>query len=604
MRNPNIVLETLSEKSGDSTYKYERLYRNLYNREFYLQAYQNIYPKDGNMTPGSDGSTIDGMSFERIDRIIATIKDHSYQPKPARRTYIKKKNGKLRPLGIPSSNDKIVQEVVRMILESIYEQTFSKRSHGFRPDKSCHTAITQIQDTFIGVKWFVEGDIAACFDSFDHHVLINILRRRIADENFIALMWKFLKAGYMEQWTYKRTYSGTPQGSGISPLLANIYLNELDVFMEQYKENFDKGEKNKHHAEYMRVAGRLKRLRNKNANKWEELDKAEKAKALKMQNEIRGQLRNLPSKEPFDPEYRRLQYCRYADDFIISVIGSKEEAEVVKSDIKQFLTETLKLTMSDEKTKITHCKDKARFLGYDITTMKNYALKRNKNGVLCRVGTGMIALYVPYEKWRDKLLDYNAMSIKVVDGVEKWKPQHRGFLVNAPKISIIRKYNSEIRGLYNYYRLAHNASVIGKFAYIMEYSMYKTFAAKYKSTVKKIIDKYSRDGEFRIPYDTKTGENYCVFYNEGFSRKEIPLKGEIDMLPRFADRYKIREQVKRLKAGVCELCGKENIPVIMHHVRNLKDLKGNSEWEELMRTKHRKSLAVCNDCHEMIHESI
>jgi len=604
MRNPNIVLETLSEKSGDSTYKYERLYRNLYNREFYLQAYQNIYPKGGNMTPGSDGTTIDGMSFERIDKIIATLKDHSYQPKPARRTYIKKKNGKLRPLGIPSSDDKIVQEVVRMILESIYEPTFSKRSHGFRPDKSCHTAITQIQDTFIGVKWFVEGDISACFDSFDHHVLINILRRRIADENFIALMWKFLKAGYMEQWTYKRTYSGTPQGSGISPLLANIYLHELDVFMERYKENFDKGEKNKHHAEYMRVAGRLKRLRNKNADKWEELDKAEKAKALKMQNEIRGQLRNLPSKETFDPEYRRLQYCRYADDFIISVIGSKEETEVVKSDIKHFLTETLKLTMSDEKTKITHCKDKARFLGYDITTMKNYALKLNKNGVLCRVGTGMIALYVPYEKWRDKLLDYKAMSFKVVDGVEKWKPQHRGFLVNAPKIAIIQKYNSEIRGLYNYYRLAHNASVIGKFAYIMEYSMYKTFAAKYKSTVKKIIDKYSRDGEFRIPYDTTTGEKYCVFYNEGFGRKEIPLKGEIDMLPRFANRYKIREQVKRLKAGVCELCGKENIPVTMHHVRKLKDLKGNSEWEELMRTKCRKSLAVCNDCHEMIHESI
>jgi group II intron reverse transcriptase/maturase len=602
MRNPNIVLETLSEKSGDSTYKYERLYRILYNREFYLQAYQNIYPKDGNMTPGSDGSTIDGMSLERIDKIIATLKDHSYQPKPARRTYIKKKNGKLRPLGIPSSNDKTVQEVVRMILESIYEPTFSKRSHGFRPDKSCHTAITQIQDTFVGVKWFVEGDISACFDSFDHHVLINILRRRIADENFIALMWKFLKAGYMEQWTYKRTYSGTPQGSGISPLLANIYLNELDAFMEQYKESFNIGDKNKHNAEYTRIASRLKKLRKKNANKWEELNKAEKAEALKKQNVLRGAMRKLPSKEPFDPNYRRLQYCRYADDFIISVIGSKEDAETVKADIKQFLTETLKLTMSDEKTKITHCNDKARFLGYDITTMINPTLKRNKNGTLRRVGSGMIALYVPYEKWRDKLLEYKAMSIRVIDGVEKWKPEHRGFLVNAPNLAIIQKYNSEIRGLYNYYRLAHNASVIGKFAHIMEYSMYKTYAAKYKTTVKKIIDKYTSEEEFRIPYDV--GDKYCVFYNEGFSRKEIPLKGEIDMLPSFANRYKIREQVKRLKAGVCELCGKENIPVIMHHVRKLKDLKGNSEWEELMRTKRRKSLAVCNDCHEMIHESI
>jgi group II intron reverse transcriptase/maturase len=567
-------------------------------------AYQNIYAKDGNMTPGSDGSTIDGMSLERIDKIIVTMKDHSYQPKPARRTYIKKKNGKLRPLGIPSSNDKIVQEVARLILESIYEPTFSKRSHGFRPDKSCHTAISKIQDTFIGVKWFVEGDISACFDSFDHHVLINILRRRIADEYFIALMWKFLKAGYMEQWTYKRTYSGTPQGSGISPLLANIYLNELDVYMEQYKEKFDKGEQSKRNPEYSRAYGRLQKLRIKNAKKWKELNKEGKAEALNKQKQLRRIMQSLPTKEFCDPNFRRLQYCRYADDFIIGIIGSKEDALVVKSDIKQFLSETLKLTMSEEKTKITHCKDKARFLGYDITTMRNSTLKRNKNGVLYRVGTGKIALYVPYEKWRDKLLDYRAMRITVVDGKEKWKPCHRGFLINAPNIAIIQKYNSEIRGLYNYYRLAHNTSVIGKFAYIMEYSMYKTFAGKHNSTVKKIINKYSRDGEFRIPYETKGGEKYCIFYNEGFARKEIPLKGEVDVLPRFVKRYKISEQVKRLNAGICELCGKNDIPVTMHHVRKLKELKGNSEWEELMRKKHRKSLAVCFDCHELIHETI
>jgi group II intron reverse transcriptase/maturase len=567
-------------------------------------AYQNIYAKDGNMTPGSDGSTIDGMSLERIDRIIASMKDYSYQPKPARRTYIKKKNGKLRPLGIPSSNDKIVQEVVRMILESIYEPTFSKRSHGFRPDKSCHTAITQLQDNFIGVKWFVEGDISACFDSFDHHVLINILRRRIADEYFISLMWKFLKAGYMEQWTYKRTYSGTPQGSGISPLLANTYLNELDIYMEQYKAKFDKGEENKSNAEYMRAYSRLNKLRIKNRKKWQTLDEKGKAEALRKQKRLRGVMQALPSRVSINPDYRRLQYCRYADDFIISVIGSKEDASVIKSDIKQFLAETLKLTMSDEKTKITHCKDKARFLGYDITTMRNIVFRRDKNGTVNRTGSGMIALYVPYEKWRDKLLEYNAMSVNVVDGVEKWKPCHRGFLVNAPNIAIIQKYNSEIRGLYNYYRLAHNASVISKFAYIMEYSMYKTLAGKYKSSVKKIINKYTKDGEFRIPYETKGGEKYCVFYNEGFSRKEIPLKGEIDVLPRFVDRYKIRGQIKRLKAGKCELCGKDNISVIMHHVRKLKDLKGDSEWENLMRTMRRKSLAVCSDCHDLIHESI
>jgi len=605
MRSPTIVLETLSEKSHDSSYKFERLYRNLYNREFYCLAYQNIYANNGSMTPGSDGTTIDGMSFRRIDKIIASMKDHSYQPKPARRTYIKKKNGKLRPLGIPSSDDKLVQEVVRLMLESIYEPTFSKYSHGFRPDKSCHTALSEIQDRFIGVKWFIEGDIQACFDSFDHHVLIEILRKRIADEHFIALMWKMLRAGYMEQWTYNRTYSGTPQGSGVSPLLANIYLNELDSFMERYKGEFDKGQKVKTNPEYTRAQSKLSKLRVKNAKKWNELDEQGKAAALRQQKQQRGIMRSLPSGISDDMDYRRLQYCRYADDFIISVIGSRQDAEAIKSDIKNFLAEALKLTMSDEKTKITHCKDKARFLGYDITTMRHVILKRNKSGNVVRTGSGMIALYVPYEKWRGKLLDYKAMRIgKGVNDEEKWKPVHRGFLANAPDIDIIRKYNSEIRGLYNYYRLAHNASVISKFAYIMEYSMYKTYGRKYEKSVRFIINKYSKNGEFRVPYDTKAGVKYCVFYNEGFGRKEIPLKGEVDVLPRYVQQSKIREQVKRLKAGVCELCGKENIEVYMHHIRKLKDLKGQTEWEELMKKKRRKSLAVCFDCHNLIHESI
>ena len=220
MRKPTDVLNSLSDKSKDPAYKFQRLYRNLYNPEFYLLAYKNIAANKGSMTPGVNGITIDGMSSDRIEKLIASLKDHSYQPKPARRTYIAKKNNpaKKRPLGIPSGDDKLVQEIVRMILESIYEPTFSEASHGFRPKKSCHTALAKIQSTFTGARWFVEGDIQACFDSFDHHILINILRRRIQDESFLELMWKFLKAGYMEQWQFHKTYTGTPQGSGISPM--------------------------------------------------------------------------------------------------------------------------------------------------------------------------------------------------------------------------------------------------------------------------------------------------------------------------------------------------------------------------------------------------
>ena len=207
MRNPADVLASLRTKACNSEYIYERLYRNLYNPEFFLLAYQNIYAKGGNMTAGTDGLTIDGMSTKRIDTLIASLKDRSYQPSPARRTYIAKNNNpkKKRPLGIPSFQDKLVQEVVRMILESIYEDTFSPHSHGFRPNRSCHTALMEVKQGFTGVTWFVEGDIKGCFDNIDHHVLVNILRRRIKDEHFIGLIWKFLKAGYMENWVYHNT---------------------------------------------------------------------------------------------------------------------------------------------------------------------------------------------------------------------------------------------------------------------------------------------------------------------------------------------------------------------------------------------------------------
>lgn len=179
------------------------------------------------MTKGTDGKTVDGMSLKRIERLIEQLRNESYQPQPSRRVYIPKKNGKMRPLGVPSFDDKLIQEVIRMILEAIYEGSFSKQSHGFRPNHSCHTALSQIQICFTGSKWFVEGDICSFFDNINHKILIDILRERIADERFLRLICKFLKASYLEEWTYHNTYSGTPQGGLISPILANIYLDKL-----------------------------------------------------------------------------------------------------------------------------------------------------------------------------------------------------------------------------------------------------------------------------------------------------------------------------------------------------------------------------------------
>lgn len=212
MRNPNLVLSNLTKKAEEDNYIFDRLYRNFYNIEFYYMAYQNTYAKQGNMTEGVDGNTIDGFSLEKINELIEEMKNESYQPTPVRRIYIPKKNGGKRPLGIPSFKDKLIQEVLRILLESIFESTFSDNSHGYRPNKSCHTALTQIKNTFVGVKWFVEGDIKGCFDNIDHHVLINSLQEKIKDEKLIRLVWKFLRAGYLEDWKYSKTFSGTPQG--------------------------------------------------------------------------------------------------------------------------------------------------------------------------------------------------------------------------------------------------------------------------------------------------------------------------------------------------------------------------------------------------------
>ena len=395
MRNPKNVLESLTSKAASKDYHYQRLYRNLYNPAFYLLAYERIQAKPGNMTAGSDGKTIDGMSMKRIEALIQKLRDFSYQPKPARRTYIPKANGKTRPLGIPSFDDKLVQEVVRMILESIYEPTFHVTSHGFRPKRSCHTALQYIKRNYTGVKWFVEGDIKGCFDNVDHHVLVQILRRRIADEHFIGLIWKFLKAGYMENWVYYNTYSGTPQGSLISPILANIYLNELDVFMAEYSKSFNCGTKRKINPAYKKPLdvrrGKQEWLKRNEAKISEE----KRREVMAQIQGLNSQLRSIPYSDPMDTEYRRVVYVRYADDFLIGVIGSKEDARQVKSDVGAFIKEHLHLEMSPEKTLITHGSDFAHFLGYLITVSREQNSTRTKTGFTRRTYVGKVKLYVP-----------------------------------------------------------------------------------------------------------------------------------------------------------------------------------------------------------------
>ncbi|MBY0029870.1 reverse transcriptase domain-containing protein [Priestia megaterium] len=615
MRNPQVVLDNLTSKSNDESYKYQRVYRNLYNPEFYLMAYDEIYSNPGNMTKGSDNKTIDGMSMKRISNIIDSLKDEKYQPTPVRRTYIRKKrgNGK-RPLGIPSFDDKLLQTVVKYILESIYESSFSNRSHGYRPNKSCHTAIKQIADTFNGVKWFIEGDIKGFFDNIDHSILIDLLRKRIKDEKFLRLIWKFLKAGYIEDWKYHNSYSGVPQGGIISPILSNIYLNELDKYIEDFQHKFNKGKYKAENLDYKKLHAKSMRLKNKLKDKDNKgtLKEGEREEIIGCIKEAINSKMKVPSKDPMDQNYRRLKYVRYADDWLIGIIGSKEDAVRIKKELTEFIRNKLKLELSQEKTLITNSRKFARFLGYDISISRNQQPKPTsrpageQKKVLSRSKSGTVSIYMPKEAWVSKIIEYKAIKMEGPN----WKPIHRRVLVNNDDLEILTRYNAEIRGMYNYYRLALNVSGLNKFKYFMEYSLYKTFANKYKTSISKIKNKYCINGVFAVRYKTKKDHRTQYLYNDGFKRNNSIKTDHINTdLPISKFDFGRTSLISRLKAERCEWCHKENVELEIHHVKKLKDLKGKKLWEKAMIARNRKTIALCalgkgNDCHRKLHAGL
>ena len=393
-------IEKCSSEHKDGVFK--RLYRYLLREDIYYAAYQKLYANKGATTQGIDNDTADGFSDFYVKELIQSLKDGTYKANPVRREYIPKKNGKLRPLGIPSFRDKLLQEVVRMILEAIYEPVFDRHSHGFRPGKSCHTALRQISSDFTGVVWFIEGDIQGCFDNINHEKLIEILSRKIKDSRFLNIIRQFLKAGYIENWKYNATYSGSPQGGICSPILANIYLNELDKKFREIAERFDKPRSAYQTPEYHAASKELKRL-----SYWIDhtADEAARQELIDQHRAQKKAMRNLPCK-PADN--KKFTFVRYADDWLAGVCGTKAECEDLKAEIAEFLSTELKLTLSEEKTLITHSSEKVRFIGYDICVRRNQEVKghRMKNGTWRKSRTlhMKVALSVPHTEKIEKFM--------------------------------------------------------------------------------------------------------------------------------------------------------------------------------------------------------
>ena len=599
MRKAETILSILNQTSErNKQFVFDRLYRNMFNLDFFMDAYRRMYAKPGNMTAGTDGQTIDGFKKRKVERLIELLKNERYYPTPVRRVYIPKKSDKKkkRPLGIPSFEDKLVQEVIRRMLEAIYEPLFLDTSHGFRPNRSCQTALFQIKSTCRGTKWVIEGDITGCFDNVDHDILLKILSRKISDGRFLELIRRFLKSGYFEFHQVKDSLSGVPQGGIVSPILSNIYMHEFDVYMEELAEHLTKGKRKKMNPAYQKLVGRRSYCM-----KTHRFDEAA---------ELLQKMRKLHAMDQMDGNYSRVKYVRYADDFVICVDGSKEFAEQIKQNVTRFLWETLRLELNADKTLITNLKDeRGRFLGYEISkSHDNTIIKKNSKGVKMRSINETIQLLVPAEVINQKIRQF----------ICKGKVASVKRRVNLPVLDIINEYNSEIRGLYNYYSLATDVSMkLGKFKYYHYWSLMKTIAQKEKCSIAKIRAKYGVDVPRKVGtgtrkivgvrYMTKTGERTMTYFNESLIKLNEP---NTEMSDKYCPGFTAGKQlINRLNANVCELCGTHEGEFQVHHVRKLKDIKDKYKkrgkaipgWVLEISRIRRKTLIVCECCHQNIH---
>jgi group II intron reverse transcriptase/maturase len=589
MRDAETVLTIIRER-GKKQLPLERVYRLLFNKELYLRAYARLYPNKGAMTRGITTETVDEMSQAKIERLIDDIRHERFRWTPAKRIYIPKKNGELRPLGMPTWSDKLLQEVMRSILEAYYEPQFSPYSHGFRPERGCHSALTEIQQQWTGTRWMIEGDIAKYFDTIDHERLLSILGEDIHDNRFMQMISNLLQAGYLEGWTYHKTLSGTPQGGVISPILSNIYLNKFDQYVEKILiPEYTQGNRRREGPAYARISEKLKRMKRKGQK--------EGVKPLLQQR------RQLPSSDPNDPNYRRLRYIRYADDFVLGLVGSHADAEEIKRRIKEFLSDELTLELSDEKTLITHATtQKARFLGYHIDNQQaNTKTTTNTNRIKKRSVNGRIGLHVPPDVLEKKCSPY----------MRKGKPIHRAEMQHESDFAIVSYYQQVYRGIVQYYILAHDVAVLGKLRYVMKSSLLKTLAGKHRTTMSAMRHKYqttttTAEGktlqclEVRI----ERGDKPPLIARFGGISLTRTIKAVLNDNP-YVDKNSRSELIDRLRADTCELCESRN-KVEVHHIRKLADLniKGRREvpeWKKRMAAMHRKTLILCRTCHEKLH---
>ena len=529
------------KKNPDKPVGTEKIYRLMYDPHLYEIAYEKLKSNPGNMTPGITPTTLDGMSLEVIEEIISKLKDDSFKFSPGRRVEIPKASGGTRPLTIAPPRDKIVQEVMRMILEAIFEPMFSDNNHGFRPHRSCHTALRRVKEIFGVATWYIEGDITKCFDFFDQKTLMEIIGKKIKDRRFTNLIHKALKAGYMEFRIFKHSITGTPQGSIVSPILSNIYLNELDKFIDKLRLEFDTSPKVSEKPKINPTYNRLRYLKNIEYNP-------------KVQPRIHKLHLKTPYYKAIDPSFKKITYVRYADDWILGVRGSKEDCKHILEKIKIFLKEYLKLNLSDSKTLLRNAnEDKALFLETEIFRSRHQSFSSSQFGYIKRNGRE-VRLESPKQRLVKKLTNIGFLNNNV--------PVPRFIWLHNDKDTIITLYNSVYRGYINYYSFAENLNRVSSWLhFVLKTSCAKLLAAKFKlETQNKVFIKYGSDlkGEDRI------GFVQAVY---GMDAWNFKIKNR-EIIPTLYAETLSKASLQNLKCAVCE----SEYRVEMHHIRMMKDL--------------------------------
>ncbi len=598
--NKNVLnkLNDLHEFSSNYPNKY--IDRDLYkkfilNKELLLYAYKNLRSKPGMMTPGINPTTLDGISDETMDEIINTLKDQSFKFTPVRLIEIDKPNGGKRPLSLGNPQDKLVQEMMRMVLEAIYEPLFHNNSHGFRRERSCHTALRYVFTQFRGCTWWIEGDIKQCFDSIPHDKLISLLETKIKDKRFINLIIKALNAGYMLDRKKLFDIIGTPQGSIISPILANIYLDQLDQFIDVLKSKFDSG------ITAISCINRFPKYRSiesKIAVAKKKEESLERSKTLRYWS---TKLRNTATRKKNEAD-NRLVYVRYADDWILAVNGKYSDAVKFLELITDYCKNDLGLIVSPEKTKITNSyKNHILFLGTNIKHSTRYDVIRRKGHKIR--SSGFLMLTAPMSIIANKLQDSGFHTYHLGNTKTNW------LALTLPQI--LHMANSVIRGYLNYYSFVYNRNrLTGYVTYIIKDAVLRTIAAKMKlRTRAQVTKKYGKSLTIKT-YDGTTSKLVHSISLINTSKEyrlnlwDFKIKKKDIISTQIPALYSNNVSLATILASKCSICNSE-YRVEMHHIRKLSDLKiDKSDLNYLMSKTKRKQIPLCRECHMKHHSGI